>query len=123
MLGWIAFLVTACVTEGNYVTPISERYCKRLDECAKGDFDSAYSGLADCVDDVRTPWDEFRDCAREARCNFDPDQARRCEEEIALTSCENFVQADWLNACDQIYQCSFTESIEAGVCSFGWGDD
>ena len=115
-----ALVVSAgCVTKNNADVKIARAACDRFEECALGEFEEEYSSVADCVDDFTDP-DERGvtvDCLDQAGCEFRADYARDCRSSIASVSCEEFVDGDVSSRCDDIWDCTNEQALEALECS------
>jgi hypothetical protein len=104
---WIVALAASLATpacgtsEKSFPKDFSTEVCKKLDECSKGQFDSEWDNVGECVDDyVDYLEDDYEDC------DFDQDQGAECLQSMRQSDCDDFVEGDWYRDCSGIYECS-----------------
>lgn len=112
----IALLAVSCITEQSYVERIGNTWCRRQAECNRADFERRYSDHRDCVEDFTDGWGEVQDCAIDAGCEWQPEEARKCRAEMRALSCEDFGASEYDDECDEIYDCSQAQQVEVLAC-------
>lgn len=126
----VAFCLTGCslfgvgnVTEDNWSETYAEVYCKQLETCNLGLFESEYSDMADCMDEVGDALDDVDDAANDADCDFDEEEAQQCVDAIHESDCEDFYEGDYLSDCEDVYDCDGGSFSNPGDTGFRRGGD
>ena len=88
LLPALAATLTGCslfgpgnITEDNWAESFAKTYCKQLQECERGYFESEYSDLEDCQDEVKDDAEDAAEAADDADCNFEEDEAQEGDDE------------------------------------------
>lgn len=108
-------LFAGCLTEGNYNEKLTRDLCKKAKECNQSEFEAQYSSVGDCVDDAAFE-DPATECLKGAGCEFQRSEARNCRQAIRSNSCEDFANVEWVNDCDQVYDCTSEQQAEFVEC-------
>jgi hypothetical protein len=92
-------LLAACgTTKKNFGENLTQVNCERLEECAKGDFDTLYTSVDDCV--ARS--DDTSGCYSD-HCDFDRDNANQCLDRVAAADCAEIVDGSAYTDCGQVW--------------------
>lgn len=103
------------ITEDNWAESFAKTYCKQLQECEKGFFESEFSDLDDCEDEIKDDVEDAAESADDADCNFEEDEAQDCVDSIHESSCEDFYDLDYVDDCDAVYDCEGASSGPGGT--------
>ena len=115
----LVFLLVGCnlftpVDEDSWPEVYAKRYCSSLKKCFRGYYESEYSDMKDCVDEVEDDTEDIMDDYddRESCDDFDEDNARDCLSDFSSFECEDFwedenenednTESCWLS---EIYDC------------------
>lgn len=120
LLALVSAMLMGCITEGNVETKLAKTYCDRYEECDRGDFEEDFTSRNDCVE--TTADGDLFECFEEAGCEFQPDKAAECRRAAASATCQEFTSGDYLEDgnCDEIYDCTDSQAVEAGACALGF---
>ena len=105
------------ITEDNWAESFAKTYCKQLQECERGYFESEYSDLEDCQDEVKDDAEDAAESADDADCNFEEDEAQDCVDSMHASSCEDFYDLEYLDDCDKVYDCDGSSPGPGGTDS------
>lgn len=107
---FLSLLLTGCfgvgeVTESNWTEKFSDVYCNQLEKCSRGFFESEYSDMADCLDEVQDDAEDQADNLDDLGCDFDEEEAQQCLDSFHKASCEDVYEADYLDDCEDVFDC------------------
>ena len=93
------------VDEDNYAEKSAEVYCRQIEKCSRGFFESEYSDYADCVDEATNDFEDTMEAADDANCDFDEDEAQACLDTFASSTCEDVYEGDAYDDCEDVFDC------------------
>lgn len=93
------------VTEDNFAEKSAQLGCKMLEKCNRGYFESEYSDQADCIDELEEDTEDMMDAADDADCDFEEDEAQKCLDTFAASTCEEYYEGDAWDDCEDIFDC------------------
>lgn len=109
-------LLTACVTQENYLEKSVKVWCDRQYECNKSAFESAFTDMSDCIDTLIDDGEDDAECFNQ-ECTFDPEAARACLHDQSTASCEDWSSFDFTDDCNDVYtDCDY---VDLAVCYAG----
>lgn len=79
----------------DYPKELSAVFCTRIKECARGDFESAYFGTADCERTWERQFEEFAKFAEDGDCDYDAKAAADLWVLVNEMSCEKFYEGEY----------------------------
>ena len=79
----------------------------RSGQCNRGYFDSEWSDMQDCTDDVTDDVGDLIDDMDDLNCDFDDSNAQECVETFVAADCEDFYEGDAFDDCgvSEIWDC------------------
>ncbi len=112
---WIALAATVAMTAGcignvnedNYAQKFSPQYCSKAKTCARGMFDSEWTDVNDCIEEVTDEREDWIDDMDDAGCDFERENAKECLIDIADADCEDFYDGDAFDDCgnNKLWDC------------------
>lgn len=94
--------LAGCVTADNYADRFTRTWCQRAEECAKGEFEAAFTSQEDCLEETLDQNEVLEVCLTD-ECEFDKEAARSCLHDLASGSCDDFVNGDYGPDCDDVF--------------------
>ena len=82
------------IPEDEYAHWLAQAVCARTRECARGLFDSAYYGLADCEETNERAFLATVDQRDQQDCDYSAADAGNAYADILEMSCEHFYEGD-----------------------------
>ncbi len=98
------------VSEDNWSRTFSATYCNQLQKCQRGLFESEYSDLEDCKDEVEEALENAAEEAEDADCDFEEAEAQDCIDSLHASDCDDFFEQDYLEDCNEVFDCTRTSS-------------
>ena len=115
MKGWIGLALTAALSTGcignvdedNYAEKYSPVYCTQTKECYRGYYDSEWSDMNDCIENVRDDLEDLIDDMDDNGCDFQDKEAKECLLDIADANCEDYFEGDAFEDCgiNKVWDC------------------
>jgi hypothetical protein len=100
-----AFFSCYSADEEHFPESYANVYCLRVEECARGVYESEYDGeMEECVSKVQDIWEEIADFADK----FDDDDAVECLDELRSESCGDWAEGE-PDECAKVYAISFDD--------------
>jgi len=95
------------VTEDNYVQKYSPEYCQKTRRCNLGYFESEWSDMNDCIDEVIDDMEDLIDKKDDDNCDFEDDNALKCLETLGAADCEDYFDGDAFEDCgaNKVWDC------------------
>ena len=107
-VGAPVLLLTSClvgnIDEDSLPAQYAGPICKNLQRCERGYFESEYSDMADCRDEVADNLEDLVDYADDQDCDFDEDEAKECLQSINSVSCEDWYEGDASDDCEDVFE-------------------
>ena len=109
-----------CLTEGNFDQKLARAGCERTEECAQAEFEAQFDSVGECVDELSEQENPATECLESAGCDFDRAGARDCLQAVRSGTCEDYAEGEWVNDCDDIYDCTAEQEAEFVECISGF---
>jgi hypothetical protein len=105
---WVVLGLHACfapqeIPEDEFAARAAEVMCRRTRECARGDFDTVFYGMGDCVRTLELLYAGVVEGNAEADCDYDPGRAADAWVEVVEMSCEDFYEGAYTEPIDDIW--------------------
>lgn len=105
---WLAVAgLMACVpgeiAEDRFPAIAADAFCNRYQECARGAFQSAYFGMADCQRELESGLEDLASVADDLACDYSEAGAGDAVRELLEMDCEDFYEGDYLNDFDKVW--------------------
>lgn len=107
-------VLTGCgvgtVTEDNFAEKAGQVECQILSKCMRAYYESEYSDMADCRDEVNDDYSDLADDLDDRGCDFDEDEAQDCLDTVSTLTCEEYwedvvEEGGRHKDCDKVWDC------------------
>ncbi|MFZ5476307.1 MAG: hypothetical protein ACOZNI_05975 [Myxococcota bacterium] len=102
LLAVLASCTLPWADEDEYWERFAKATCERTRECSRGYFDSEWSDVEDCTDDLKDQSEDAADYYDD--CEFDDEQADECLTQLREASCEELYE-DGADECARVWDC------------------
>src|SRR5688572_16980540 len=101
-VGAVLLALTACgLDEDDLPAAYADAFCDRLLECDQGQFESEFSDMDDCEDEITEGGEDLQDIIDDGDGEYSSEGARECIASIREVSCEDFEDFEFLVDCEQ----------------------
>ena len=109
----LALILAGCsvgnITEDNYAEKAADIACRTLAKCERGYYESEYSDMADCRDEIQDDLEDLGEDLDDAGCDFDEGEAQECLDTLNTLTCEEYyedvVQEGMHDDCRKVWDC------------------
>ena len=105
---WLVLGLVACgapeeIPKEDFPSAGADVICDRMAECARGQYDAAFFGSADCRAEFERDLGDLVDLNDAFDCDYDPREAAAAWIETREMSCEDFYEGEYLTAAEDIW--------------------
>lgn len=96
---WTLLVSCFAADEANFPTSFANLYCFRVEECARGVYESEFGGeMAECVEE----WTDLTETLAENSDEFDTDDAVECLDKLRAETCGEWAESE-PSECSRVY--------------------
>lgn len=103
-------LIFGCLAadEDNFPESFASVYCMRVEECARGVYESEYDGeMEECIEE----WTDLTEALADNSDEFDEDDAVDCLEETRSESCGDWAEGE-PDECSRVYAITLADLFD-----------
>jgi hypothetical protein len=99
-------MVLGCgVDEDSLAPKYASAWCKQLERCDRGEFESTYEDIEECREDVEGVVEDVQALFELLGCELDEPAATDEVRDLRRASCEEFHDGDWSAENEDVWNC------------------
>lgn len=107
-VAWTLLIACFAADEENFPASFANVYCFRVEECARGLYESEYGGeMEECIEE----WTDLTDALAENSDEFDDDDAIECLDKLRSESCGDWAEGE-PEECSRVYAITLADLFE-----------